>query len=55
MEKTMEQGFVKVACVTPQIKVADPKYNGGEICRKLEEAYAHGAKIVVFPELCITG
>lgn len=51
----MEQGFVKVACVTPKIRVADPKYNGQEICVELEEAYARGAKIVVFPELCITG
>ncbi len=51
----VEHGFVKVAAVTPKIQVADPKYNGQEICCKLEDAYAHGAKIMVFPELCITG
>lgn len=51
----MEHGFVKVAAVTPKIKVADTKHNARIICEELEKAYAHGAKIIVFPELCITG
>lgn len=51
----MEHGFVKAASVTPKIKVADPAYNTGVICERLEEACAGGAKIIVFPELCITG
>jgi len=51
----MEQGFIKVAAVTPKIKVADPSYNREVICRKLEEAYEKGAKLIVFPELCLTG
>jgi len=51
----MKQGFIKVAAVTPKIKVADPAYNAGVICEKLEEAYAKGAKVIVFPELCLTG
>lgn len=51
----MKHGFLKVAAVTPKIKVADPKYNAQAICEKLEEAYEHGAKIIVFPELCLTG
>ncbi len=51
----MKQGFVKVAAATPKIRVADPTYNAKEICEKLKECYAHGAKIIVFPELCITG
>ena len=51
----MRQGFIKVAAVTPKIRVADPAYNTEEICRKLEEACGAGAKIIVFPELCITG
>ena len=51
----MKQGFIKVAAVTPKIKVADTKYNAQVICEKLEEVYEHGAKIIVFPELCITG
>lgn len=51
----MRQGFIKAAAVTPKIKVADPVYNAGVICERLEEAYEKGAKIIVFPELCITG
>ena len=51
----MKHGFIKVAAVTPKIKVADTKYNAQVICEKLEEAYRRGAKIIVFPELCITG
>ena len=51
----MEQGFIKVAAVTPKIRVADPAYNAGVICERLGEACKNGAKIIVFPELCITG
>lgn len=51
----MKQGFIKVAAVTPKIKVADPVYNAGVICERMEEAYSAGAKIIVFPELCLTG
>ena len=51
----MEQGFIKVAAVTPKIKVADPIYNAERICECLQEAYEKGAKIIVLPELCLTG
>lgn len=51
----MKHGFIKVAAMTPKIKVADPIYNAGQICEKLKEAYEKKAKIIVFPELCITG
>ena len=51
----MKHGFVKVAAVSPKIKVADPKYNAGEICKKIDEAVEEGAKLIIFPELCITG
>lgn len=51
----MKQGFVKVAAVTPKIRVADPQYNAAQIKIKLTEAYEQGAKVIVFPELCITG
>ncbi len=50
----MRQGFIKVAAVTPEIKVADPAYNAERVCEKLQEAYEKGAKIIVFPELCLT-
>ena len=51
----MKQGFIKVAAVTPKIRVADPVYNAAVIRAELERAYEHGAKIIVFPEQCLTG
>lgn len=50
----MRQGFIKVAAVTPKIKVADPHYNAKEIGKGIEEAVRRGAKLIVFPELCLT-
>ena len=51
----MRDGFIKVAAVTPDIRVADCEYNAEQICKKMKEAAALGSKIIVFPELCITG
>ena len=51
----MQHGFIKVAAVTPEIKVGDPYYNAEQICKGIDEAERKGAKIVVFPELCLTG
>ena len=51
----MKDGFVKVAAATPKIKVADTQYNAEAIISEVKEACADGAKIVVLPELCITG
>lgn len=51
----MKQGFVKVAAATPDIRVADVFYNTDKICEAIEAAVEERAKIVVFPELCITG
>lgn len=51
----MKHGFVKVAAITPDMRVADVVYNTEEICRRMEEAAEAGAKVLVFPELAITG
>ncbi len=51
----MKHGFIKVAAVTPKIKIADPRSNALSICECLDRAQAAGAKVMVFPELCITG
>ena len=51
----MKHGFIKVAAVTPDIKVADTKHNGEEICRLLDEAFEKEADLIVMPELCVTG
>lgn len=51
----MEHGFIKVAAVTPSGKVADTVYNRQQIISGMEEAFLKGARIIVFPELCISG
>ena len=51
----MKHGFVKAAAVTPKIKVADPAYNAKQICACMGAALEREAKIIVFPELCLTG
>ncbi|MCI9007655.1 MAG: NAD(+) synthase [Lachnospiraceae bacterium] len=51
----MRYGFVKTAALSPKIKVADTAYNAKEIIRLMKEAWEKGARILVFPELCITG
>lgn len=51
----MRQGFIKVAALTPKVKVADTTYNREQICMLIDEAQEKSAKILVFPELCITG
>ncbi|MBO6138200.1 MAG: NAD(+) synthase [Lachnospiraceae bacterium] len=50
----MHNGFVKVAAVTPEVRVADTEFNKREIIGKIGEASSRGAEIIVFPELCIT-
>lgn len=51
----MRDGFVKVAAVTPRVTVADPQENRIQIWRLLQAAVRKGAKIVIFPELAMTG
>ena len=51
----MKNGFVKVAEATPDIRVADVEFNTQNIINAMEEAQKNGAKILVFPELCVTG
>lgn len=51
----MRHGFVKVAAATPKIKVADTVYNTEQIRLLMTESAVWGARITVFPELCITG
>ena len=51
----MRHGFVKVAAATPDIRVADVEFNTEKICEAIGEACENRAKILVFPELCVTG
>ena len=51
----MQDGFVKIAAATPDLRVADCAYNASEIVKRAKQAAAKGAHLVVFPELCLTG
>ena len=50
----MKDGFIKVAAGTPDVQVADCEFNATEIIKMVREMEAEGAKVMVFPELCIT-
>ena len=51
----MTYGFIKTACVSPELKVADCEFNAAQIISSANEAAKKGAQIIVFPELSITG
>ena len=51
----MRHGFVKVAVGTPSIRLADCAYNTERIFDLVKRAEAEGAKLLVLPELCVTG
>jgi NAD+ synthase (glutamine-hydrolysing) len=50
----MKNGFIRMAAATPKVKVADPVHNRERICEMLGQAAERKAKVVVFPELCLT-
>lgn len=51
----MKDGFITVASATPHIRLADTDYNA-KICIELAEtASSEGVKVLVFPELTLTG
>ena len=51
----MKDGFVKIASVTNDLKVADTEFNSDRIIECIKEAESKGAKVIVFPELSVTG
>ena len=51
----MKDGFVKVAAAAPVIRVADCDYNAARIIETIEKAQNAGVKVLVFPELTLTG
>ncbi|MGQ9816165.1 MAG: nitrilase-related carbon-nitrogen hydrolase, partial [Candidatus Roseilinea sp.] len=50
-----EMGFVRVAAITPELRVADVAFNTQAIIAALEQAAARGCRLALFPELCVTG
>lgn len=47
--------FFRTAVATPEIEVANTEYNAEEIIRLIYKADKKQAKLLVLPELCITG
>jgi NAD+ synthase (glutamine-hydrolysing) len=48
-------GFLRVAAATPLLRVADCAYNAGQVLALMKRAEDEGARVLVFPELCLTG
>lgn len=51
----MRDGYVRVGCATPKVKVADCSYNADRIVEMALKASNKDISILVFPELSITG
>ena len=49
----MKHGFIKTACVTPELKVADCEFNSNQIIKNIKEADNFGVTVCAFPELSI--
>lgn len=47
-------GLAKIACVSPEVRVADCEFNTHKIIESAKAAANDGAKIILFPEMCIT-
>ncbi|MFR4784280.1 MAG: nitrilase-related carbon-nitrogen hydrolase [Pilosibacter sp.] len=54
-EKRDERRIYPVAAATPDLKVADPVFNREQTWKMMQEAAARDVKILVFPELGLTG
>ena len=54
MQKINEMGFVRVAAVSPELKVADIDFNKNEILQQISLANEKQCQIILFPELAIT-
>ncbi len=51
----MKDGFIKVAAAGFKVRPGDIRHNGELIIDRVKEASAQGIKILVFPELSLTG
>ena len=51
----MKDGFIKVAAATPSVRVADTDFNVKRCIELAERASIEGVKVIVFPELSLTG
>ncbi len=51
----MNYGFLRAAAASLRLRVADPSYNKNEIISAIEKAEGMGVKLLVTPELSVTG
>lgn len=51
----MSYGFFRAACASPDLIVADCNFNADKIIDSVRSACELDARLLVFPELCITG
>lgn len=51
----MKHGFIRVAACSPHIRLADCNHNAEQIINNIEIAEKRKVKLIVFPELCVTG
>ena len=51
----MNYGFFRAAAATLELKVANPSFNKEKIKEAIDEALKNGAKLLVTPELSVTG
>lgn len=48
-------GFVRVAAVSPELVLGDPAANAKIIITEAQKLAREGCRVIVFPELCLTG
>jgi NAD+ synthase (glutamine-hydrolysing) len=48
-------GFVRVAAAVPKVSVGDCAFNAHQIAGLMNRAADEGVRVLVFPELCLTG
>jgi NAD+ synthase (glutamine-hydrolysing) len=54
-EAVMKDGWIKAGASSPALTVADPAANTDKILEEITALDQEGCKIMVFPELCVTG
>ena len=55
MKSPASFGFVRIAAVVPELRIADVDFNVQAIVDGLEQAAVGGSRLVLCPELCLTG
>lgn len=51
----MKHGFIKVKAFSPELRVADIKFNTAKIIQAIWDSAENGVKVLVLPELCVCG